>query len=466
MADALGAAFSHIPDKKQVWEDLHKLTKDKDIYVQQRTAKTLGSVFSHIPDKKQAWEDLHQLTQSKYNLVRLYATKALCEAFNDLPDKKQAWDDLHRLTSDTDRNVRASAYNSLGKASIFKAANAENSVDFNKEMEAAIGYFDKSLQHDTWSEPAKFCLPFYRSFYALTFKKKETEAEVQKYIAEAKSAVEGSEIKEKLLEAIENLGNALKEAQKARDFDAVKSDLNAYRRYCDRACELLDTTEEKAPGASRVIRRGLPIIDERIKGIIAEIQEKAKALCKETQGTPLEDLGKKVNKEGQNLLKVDNPIALYKAMDTMQILLSSICTKMPEEEKGEACELLKRAKDEQIVEEKINLINIILSKFSSQRSIVKIIENFDKKLNEMIISLKPGISEELTITVGAEFHGTGLQHVITIPLQEISYSELKEDLEKISEKGLIKLATLPIRLAKKIKDYLIRNKKDELLEVI
>ena len=82
----------------------------------------------------------------------------------------------------------------------------------------------------------------------------------------------------------------------------------------------------------------------------------------------------------------------------------------------------------------------------------------------MIVSLKPGISEELTITVGAEFHGTGMQHVITIPLQEISYSELKEDLEKINKKSLIKCASLPLRLAKKIKDYLILNKKDELLE--
>jgi hypothetical protein len=46
--------------------------------------------------------------------------------------------------------------------------------------------------------------------------------------------VEGSEIKEKLLEAVENLGNALTEVHKARDFNDLKSDLNAYRRYCDR----------------------------------------------------------------------------------------------------------------------------------------------------------------------------------------------------------------------------------------
>jgi len=290
-ASALGNAFSYVPDKKKAWHDLHQLTFDMGRGMRRVATHAIGNAFSYLPDKEQAWADLQRLTLDMDSGVRRDATSALGSAFSQVSDKKHTWEVLFRLTSDTDSDVKASAYHSLGKASIFKAANAEKDVEFKKEMDAAIGYFEKSLQQSTWSSPAKFCLPFYRSFYALTFKKEETGAEVLKYITEAKSAVAGSESKEKLLEAVENLGNALKEAQKARNFDDIKADLNAYRRYCERACELLDSTEEKAPGASRVIRKGLLIIDDRIKGIITEIQEKAKALCRKTRGSFIEEMG-------------------------------------------------------------------------------------------------------------------------------------------------------------------------------
>ena len=68
----------------------------------------------------------------------------------------------------------------------------------------------------------------------------------------------------------------------------MKRDLKAYKQYCDRAADILSTTEEQAPGATRLIRRGLPIIDQQIKEILAEIQEKTAAVCRETMGIPLE----------------------------------------------------------------------------------------------------------------------------------------------------------------------------------
>jgi len=58
-----------------------------------------------------------------------------------------------------------------------------------------------------------------------------------------------------------------------QNFDEIKYDLNSYRRYCERAVELIDITEEVAPVASKLIRRGLPVIDQRIKATIIEIQE-------------------------------------------------------------------------------------------------------------------------------------------------------------------------------------------------
>ena len=76
-------------------------------------------------------------------------------------------------------------------------------------------------------------------------------------------------------------------------------------------------------------------------------------------------------------------------------------------------------------------------------------------LDNLTISLKPGISEELIISVGAEFAGTGAKHEIHIPLQEITYPDIKKDLEIIKSGTIIKLTSLPVKLATKIRDYLI-----------
>jgi hypothetical protein len=165
----------------------------------------------------------------------------------------------------------------------------------------------------------------------------------------------------------------------------MKSDINAYRCYCDRACELLDTTEDKAPGASRLIRKGLPIIDERIKGIIAEIQEKAKALCKQVKYTDYKEIGQQVNNVGQELTKIRDPIGLEKSVNNMLIPLSAMCEKMPKTERGEACELLEKIKQEQYVEDKLPLINMLLSKFSSQMDKKNVYVNVEESQDVQVI---------------------------------------------------------------------------------
>ena len=63
------------------------------------------------------------------------------------------------------------------------------------------------------TNPAQFCLPFYRSFHTIIFKKQEAKEEVDKYLEEAKAAIKGSESKKQLFEAVENLAEALKEVQ-------------------------------------------------------------------------------------------------------------------------------------------------------------------------------------------------------------------------------------------------------------
>jgi len=304
-ADALGACYSHVPEgyKKQAWDDLHRLTQDNDEYVRKGAANSLGACYSHIPEeyKKQAWDDLIKLTQDKDDSVRSEAIYSLGACYSHIPEeyKEQAWDNLHKFTQDKDMTIRIAANHSSGRISIYRASQAKSEEIVRKELETALSFFKESSNESTYFNPAKFCLPFYRSFYTITFGKEDAGVEVKKYLADAKSAVKGSKSKEKLLDVVENLGNALKVTQRVWDLNDVKCDLNAYRLYCERAADMLNEVEDKAPGATQLVRKGLPIIDKRIKQTLAEIQQRANTVCKQSKGTPTEEIACKINQEVQ-----------------------------------------------------------------------------------------------------------------------------------------------------------------------
>ncbi|MCX9086311.1 MAG: HEAT repeat domain-containing protein, partial [Candidatus Methanoperedens sp.] len=336
-AGTLGVCYSHIPEeyRKQAWDDLIRLTKDENYDVRNYAAGTLGVCYSHIPEeyRKQAWDDLIRLTKDENYDVRRYAADAFGICYSQIPEeyKKQAWDDLIRLTQDKDKDVRVAANHSSGRVSIYRASKAEDDELIRNELETALRFFEKSSNESTYFNPAKFCLPFYRSFYTITFRKEGAEAEVKKYLVEAKSALEGSASKKNLLEVVENLGNALNEAQRARDSTEIKSDLNTYRQYCDRACELLDAMKEKAPGASRLIRKGLPIIDKKIKEMLKEIEEKTRQFCKESRQTPFEKISRNTYDQVKGLGEVDSQDEVERRLNNMRPLLQSMCSILPEE---------------------------------------------------------------------------------------------------------------------------------------
>jgi HEAT repeat protein len=350
--------FADLPNKAEAWDDLIRLMGDEDWGLRLYAVDALGSAFPHVPDKEGAWNDLHRLTGEEDRSVRWGAAYALGSAFQYVPDKEEAWNDLHRLTGDEYSDVRAPANYSLGRASIFRATETESEDDFESELKNAIEFFERSSKEKTDFNPSRFCLPFYKSFYTITFEKAGSEGEVQKYIADAKSASEGSKNKETLLEAVENLANALSEAHKATDFDATKSDLKAYMQYCNRAADLIGDAAEGAPGATRILRRGLPIIGERIR----EIQEKAEALCRETRGTgtPYEPLGMEVNKWAGELSDRDY---LRNEKNVSRIInsLGEFCNLLPEGEKEYPCKIVEEIREESELEDKLSGIPIVLS---------------------------------------------------------------------------------------------------------
>ncbi|WP_410509591.1 HEAT repeat domain-containing protein [Methanosarcina hadiensis] len=334
-ASALGSAFSQVPDKQQAWNDLHRLTNDKDSFVRSSAAEAISSAFSHVPDKQQAWNDLHRLTNDKDSFVRSSAAEAISSAFSHVPDKQQAWNDLHRLTNDEYSLVRSSSNHSLGRLSIFMASQAEKDEDYKKELEKAIEFFEIAAKEspEGMLNPSEFCLPFYRSFHTIIFKKQEAKEEVDRYLAEAKAAVKGSASEELLLKAVENLAEALKEVQNFRKLDlkAKKDELNFYRKYADRAVQLMIDAEQSAPYATVTMRKGLPILDRNIRGILEEIQEKAKIACRESKGTDTEEIALSVSREVQNW-ELNNPEEMVRNIETLAYTLKNKVKNIPENE--------------------------------------------------------------------------------------------------------------------------------------
>jgi hypothetical protein len=222
----------------------------------------------------------------------------------------------------------------------------------------ALEFFEKSSKEAAYFNPSSFCLPFYRSFYTIAFEKAGAEGEVQKYLAEAKRASKGSENKETLLEAVEDLANALSEAQKVTDFNAMKTELNACRRYCDRAADLIGDATESVPGAARILRRGLPIINERIR----EIQKRAEALCRETRGTgtPYESLGVEVNKWARDLSD-RGYLRDEKDVPRIRDLLGKLCNLISEDERDYPCKIVEEIREEREPEDNLSDVVTALS---------------------------------------------------------------------------------------------------------
>jgi len=299
-AYALGKSFPNVHNKHQAWDDIKYLMHRDDAKVAALDG-LYDTFFSQLPDKMRAWTDVHFLSQNKEFHVRWRMVSIIESNFTYIPLKEQAWADLIRLSEDEEKQIRASAIYSLGKISIYKATEADSKENFKKELEKALDFFEKSVKEPPYNNPAIFCLPFYKSIHTITFEKTETNVQIQKYLDEAKKAIGGSECKEQLLEILETLANALFKAKNARemDLDVMRLNLNAHRLYIKEAEDLLSKTLDKAPSATKLIKKGLPIIDQKIKDIIKEIQEKASIACQQSKGTKAEEIACAANREVQ-----------------------------------------------------------------------------------------------------------------------------------------------------------------------
>lgn len=396
-AQALLSAFSLLSDKKQGWQDLHKLTHDEDRGVRVRATDALEKAFSQIPDRTQAWQDLHTLILDEDILVRVHAAFSLGTAFCQVPNKVLARQDLHRLAQDKDRGVRIYAYHSLGRVSVHNASEADDKNTIRSELEAAVEFFEKSAAQELhFLNRASFCSSFYRSYLALTFQGASDE-EVKRYLAEAKDAIGSSENKKELFGAVENLARALEETQKLkeRSKENVQSDLMAYLWYCDRAAEHMAAAEDSAPGAVGLLRKCNPIIEERIEATISGIQKAAREICQVTRGsgTKYEVPGAQVDHEAKSLSSED-PIKAFKSSTRIAMIIREFCKLLPREKRGHACEIADEISAEQDLSGRLSKIelaltylqpNIFLEAYES--ATMDKLYQMDKKLSTIIFDI-------------------------------------------------------------------------------
>jgi len=331
-APSIGIIFSRLSgeEKQQAWKDIHRLVYDKSGLVRSGAAESYRYIFPHIFEKyqQQASDDIHILTLDDDGLVRTYMAETIGIIYPILPGKKRALKDLKRLASDENPYVSSCVYHTFGKISIYNSSQATNEFDCKKELEIAIEYFEESAKRDSSLNSSQFCLPFYRSFHAIIFTKNETEELVNKYLTEAKRAIRESNNKKTLYGAVENLASALTEVQNL-DFSDKKEKLNSCRKYCDAAAELMKDTEKTAPYATELIRKGLPILHKKIKNLLKEIQEKAKATCQISQGTPTQEIACAVNIEVQKW-EISNQVEMTQKIEDVAYLLKTKVANLPD----------------------------------------------------------------------------------------------------------------------------------------
>jgi HEAT repeat protein len=364
VAGSIGQAFPYLNDNGEAWKDLHRLTEDQDSHVRYRAAGALGKSFQHLPDKDAAWKDLHRLTGDQDSSVRRGAAGALGAAFQHLTDRDAAWKDLQRLTQDDDSGVRCISYHSLGRMSIFKATEEEG--EFKAHLEAAIGFFRRSSEEATYFNPAAFCLPFYSSLHSLIFTEVPREEEVQKYLAAAKEAIEGSESREVLLEAVNNLSKALQEVRTYSIDDIIlrRRDLRSYTKYCLKAADYLNEARTKAPLASKMVdftlvEKSIPILDRKIKALFKDVEATARRLCKSSKGTELEAFGRDAYESTRGLSNADSWIDADRYLEDIVPLQKRYCNLLPHDAQ-EHLNALVESQDSIDIEGRYRILELVL----------------------------------------------------------------------------------------------------------
>lgn len=380
LAIAIGLAFQHIPEeyKSEAWKDLHRLTSDEYAGARMSTAESLGSAFKYIPEehKYETLEDLHRLTSDIESSVRIGVANAFGSIFKDITenDKLFVCDDFKRLLCDSNFFVKTTAEYSLGKIYIYKASKSADEIEARNYLEEAIQCFGKVANEKLVVSSRKFCYLFYCSFDAILFKTVNSKKEIEDYISEAKKEIWGSESKQKLIEAIEQLAKALEIAYAAHEKGINwQEELKRCSEICDHVEQLMEENKEKTPAIHDLYKIAKPSFDKTIKGLI----EAADVACKEAKGTPAEAVVYPVKKEIQRWC-VEDQIKIETKIDRLYSILKIKVPDIPENRI--IIDKINDIKNTKVVEEQLEIITLLIMSLPNT-SFPKMMDDLKENMN-------------------------------------------------------------------------------------
>lgn len=473
---SLALAFPHVIDKMAAWQDLNNLAHSNDADTRYHIAGVISVAFLYLPDKQEAWYFLHELTQDENSDLRCRAANALGSVFNQVPERGRALEDLNRLAQDEDGNVRCTSNHSLGRISILKATESDDG--FRIHLEEAIEFFRKSSEDAKFTNPAAFCLPFYRSLHSLLFTEMQKEEEVQRYLAEAKEAIKGSESREVLLEAVNNLSKALQEVKNysLNDILLRKRDLKSYTRYCLQTAECLREARDKTPVASKIIdytlvEKGIPILDQRIKALFRDVESAAGRLCRSTKGTDLEVFGREAYESTKGLNKVESWIAADQYIERIVPLLKRHCNRLTKEAQ-EHLKTLIDSQDYASLEQRLyTLESVLLASLvqgeNDDRRVIELKGLLDLHLQSIefaIINMKDSSGNARKELYSLKNQIDGLQR--EIESQGLGNKELSKSLEEIDRAMIDRLNKMREDMIKTVRDTARLNASTRNVEAI
>ena len=119
------------------------------------------------------------------------------------------------------------------------------------------------------------------------------------------------------------------EVQKAKETNTNICNVETYKQYLKRAAYLMNTKKERTPLVIKLIKKGMPIIDDKIEKIIKEIQEKANIAYQQSKNTPTEEIAYDVNQEVQNWY-IGNQEQLVRNLNRLIFILKQKIPLIPE----------------------------------------------------------------------------------------------------------------------------------------
>lgn len=231
---------------------------------------------------------------------------------------------------------------------------------------------------------------------------KSKEAEIQRYLTEAKEAVKGSESRELLLEAVENLSKALQEVRSYKIEEIIQR-TKAYTKYCIKASKCLNEVKVEAPYASKavdavMIEIGIPILDDKIKDLFKEVEEAAKSYCKKSKGTSREAVARSIYKNAVGLSQTKSQIdaELYTRDETVPLLKANI-NRLPRQSRGNLRIQMKSMRTATL-EKKLKIINSVLQAALLQGENDELRLEEYKKILDAIQSMDFSLSKRLSLS--------------------------------------------------------------------